>query len=245
MSKISTAIEMEFKSLRIYWLQLLIVVFVMPFSYAFIILISGNLQGASVNYLLSGYIISTIISTFINMLGMRITNMRQQEVLELYSTYAISFPTIVISECLAYVLITLPIVLIVLGYIVATSQVINWLLLICGVLLTIVFLLLISVYLGLAMKNMFIANGLFQVITWVLILLAPIYYNFETLNPIFKGILLINPVTHLLNMVRVPLGFSPSVNLAYSYGYIVLLSILAFVYVSKRINSTHILEKIF
>jgi ABC-2 type transport system permease protein len=245
MSKIATAIEMEFKSLRIYWLQLLIVVFVMPFSYAFIILISGNLQGASLTYLLSGYIVATIISTFINMLGMRITNMRQQEVLELYSTYAISFPTIVISECLSYVLITLPIVLIVLGYIVATAQSIHWLLLICGVLLTIVFLLLFSVYLGLAMKNMFIANGLFQVITWVLILLAPIYYSFEALSPIFRGILLINPITHLLNMVRVPLGILPSVNLGYSYCYIVLLCLLASIYISKRINSTHILEKIF
>ena len=245
MSKIITAIEMEFKSLRIFWLQLLIVVFVMPFSYAFIVLISGNLQGASLNYLLSGYIVSTLISTFINMLGMRITNMRQVEVLELYSTYAISFPAIVISECLAYILITTPIVLIVLGYIVFTSQSINWLLLICGVLLTIVFLLLISVYLGLAMKNLFIANGLFQVITWILILLAPIYYNLDPLSSVFKGILLINPVTHLLNMVRVPLGFLPSVNLAFSYGYIVLLCLLAFFYISKRIHSTHILEKIF
>ena len=245
MSKIFTAIEMEFKSLRIYWLQLLIVVFVMPFSYAFIVLISGNLQGASLNYLLSGYIVSTLISTFINMLGMRITNMRQVEVLELYSTYAISFPAIVVSECLSYVLITTPIVLVVLGYIVLSSQSINWLLLVCGVLLTLVFLLLFSVYLGLAMKNMFIANGLFQVITWILILLAPIYYNLETLSPIFKGILLINPITHLLNMVRVPLGFLPSVKLVFSYGYIVLLCLLAFFYISKRINSTYILEKIF
>lgn len=245
MNKIFTAIEMEFKSLRIFWLQLFIVVFVLPFSYAFIVLVSGNLQGSSLNYLLSGYIVSTLISTFINMLGLRITNIRQQEALELYSTYAILFPSIIISVCLSYFLITLPIVLIVLGYVVATAQSVNWFFLICGMLLTIVFLLLISVYLGLAMKNLFIANGLFQIITWALILLAPIYYSLEPLNPIFRGILLVNPVSHLLNLLRAPLGFESSVNLVYSYGYIVLLSILAFGYVSKRINSTHILEKIF
>ncbi len=245
MNKIFTAIEMEFKSLRIFWLQLFIVVFVLPFSYAFIVLVSGNLQGPSLNYLLSGYIVSTLISTFINMLGLRITNIRQQEALELYSTYAIPFPSIIISVCLSYFLITLPIILIVLGYVVATAQSVNWFFLICGMLLTIVFLLLISVHLGLAMKNLFIANGLFQIITWALILLAPIYYSLELLNSIFRGILLVNPVSHLLNLLRAPLGFESSVNLVYSYGYIVLLSILAFGYVSKRINSTHILEKIF
>jgi len=100
MHKIITGVEMQFKTLRIYFLQLFIVVFVMPFSYAFVVLLSTAAENMSISYLLSGYIVSTLISTFLGMLALSITNLRQKEVLELYSTYAITFPQVVISIAL-------------------------------------------------------------------------------------------------------------------------------------------------
>ncbi len=220
------------------------VVFLLPFSYAFIVLLSGTSNGEALTYLLSGYIVSTLISTFINMLGMRITNIRQQEVLELYSTYTITFPQIVISECLTYFLFTLPIILIVFSYILIHSESANFFLFIIGVIIAILFLLLISVYLGLVMKNLFIANGLFQLLSWVLIIFSPIYYSFQNLNIVYKIILILNPTTHLLNIIRIPLGFSPIVSIGYSYVYILLLIALAIIYISRHIQNAYILEKI-
>jgi len=236
---------MQFKTLRIYFLQLFIVVFVMPFSYAFVVLLSAAAENMSISYLLSGYIVSTLISTFLGMLALSITNLRQKEVLELYSTYAITFPQVVISICLTYVLIVLPIIVVVLPFVLMHAVRASHLMVLMGVIVSIFFLLCLSVYLGLSLKNLFIANGILQLLSWILILFSPIYYNFETLNSTFKYALLVNPVTHLLNIVRIPLGFAPMISMWVSYVYVGLLIILMLFYISKRVRSTYILERIF
>ena len=236
---------MQFKTLRIYFLQLFIVVFVVPFSYAFIVLLSTAAQDMSISYLLSGYVVSTLISTFLGMLALSITNLRQKEVLELYSTYAITFPQVVISICLTYVLIVLPIIVVVLPFVLMHAVSASVLMVLLGIIVSIFFLLCLSVYLGLSLKNLFIANGILQLLSWILILFSPIYYNFETLNSTFKYALLVNPVTHLLNIVRIPLGFAPMISMWVSYVYVGLLTILMLSYISKRVRSTYILEKIF
>jgi len=245
MHKIITGVEMQFKTLRIYFLQLFIVVFVMPFSYAFVVLLSTAAENMSISYLLSGYIVSTLISTFLGMLALSITNLRQKEVLELYSTYAITFPQVVISICLTYVLIVLPIIVVVLPFVLMHAVRASHLMVLMGVIVSIFFLLCLSVYLGLSLKNLFIANGILQLLSWILILFSPIYYNFETLNSTFKYALLVNPVTHLLNIVRIPLGFAPMISMWVSYVYVGLLIILMLFYISKRVRSTYILERIF
>jgi ABC-2 type transport system permease protein len=94
------------------------------------------------------------------------------------------------------------------------------------------------------MKNLFIANGLFQLLSLILILFSPIYYTFQNLNAVYKIILMLNPTTHLLNIIRIPLGFSPIVNIGYSYIYILLLTALAMAYIMKHIQNAYILEKI-
>jgi len=236
MHKIITGVEMQFKTLRIYFLQLFIVVFVMPFSYAFVVLLSTAAENMSISYLLSGYIVSTLISTFLGMLALSITNLRQKEVLELYSTYAITFPQVVISICLTYVLIVLPIIVVVLPFVLMHAVRASHLMVLMGVIVSIFFLLCLSVYLGLSLKNLFIANGILQLLSWILILFSPIYYNFA---------LLVNPVTHLLNIVRIPLGFAPMISMWVSYVYVGLLIILMLFYISKRVRSTYILERIF
>lgn len=245
MHKIITGVEMQFKTLRIYFLQLFIVVFVMPFSYAFVVLLSTAAENMSISYLLSGYIVSTLISTFLGMLALSITNLRQKEVLELYSTYAITFPQVVISICLTYVLIVLPIIVVVLPFVLMHAVRASHLMVLMGVIVSIFFLLCLSAYLGLSLKNLFIANGILQLLSWILILFSPIYYNFETLNSTFKYALLVNPVTHLLNIVRIPLGFAPMISMWVSYVYVGLLTILMLFYISKRVRSTYILERIF
>jgi len=245
MDKIITAIQMQFKTLRIYLLQLFLVVFVMPFSYALVVLLSSGTQNVSVSYLLSGYIVSTLISTFLAMLALSITNLRQKEVLELYSTYAVTFPEVIVSVCLTYVLIVLPIIVAVLPFILIHVSSVNYLMFFLAIIISILFLLCFSVYLGLSMKNLFIANGLLQLISWAFILFSPIYYSFQSQSTVFKYVLLINPTTHLLNIIRIPLGFAPVASVWISYMYVSLLIALMLLYISKRVRSTYILEKIF
>jgi len=134
---------------------------------------NGNLERIQIVSLLTGYIVVTLTSAFINMLSLRITNTRQPEVLELYSTFSITFPQIVVSQCITYTLLTLPLILAAFLYVILSLESVNILLFISGIVIGIFVLLLLSVSLGLLMNNLFLANGLYQIVSVFLIIFHP------------------------------------------------------------------------
>lgn len=247
MEKIKIGVEMELKSLRIFLLQLFVVLFLLPFSYLFIMLLagSGNLERIQIVSLLTGYIVVTLTSAFINMLSLRITNTRQPQVLELYSTFSITFPQIVVSQCITYTLLTLPLILAAFLYVILSLKSVNILLFISGIVIGIFVLLLLSVSLGLLMNNLFLANGLCQIVSVFLIIFSPSFFGMQTLNKFFQTLLLLNPITHVLNILRSPLNISLGFDVRWSYLFLFVLSVLLVLFVSKKVSKTYILEKIF
>ena len=238
---------MELKNLRIFLLQLFVVLFLLPFSYLFIMLLAGNgnLEKIQIVSLLTGYIVVTLTSAFINMLSLRITNTRQPEVLELYSTFSITFPQIVVSQCITYTLLTLPLILAAFLYVILSLESVNILLFISGIVIGIFVLLLLSVSLGLLMNNLFLANGLYQIVSMFLIIFSPSFFDMQTLNKFFQTLLLLNPITHVLNILRSPLNISLGFDVRWSYLFLFVLSVLLVLFVSKKVSKTYILEKIF
>lgn len=247
MEKIKIGVEMELKSLRIFLLQLFVVLFLLPFSYLFIMLLAGNgnLERIQIVSLLTGYIVVTLTSAFINMLSLRITNTRQPQVLELYSTFSITFPQIVVSQCITYTLLTLPLILAAFLYVILSLKSVNILLFISGIVIGIFVLLLFSVSLGLLMNNLFLANGLCQIVSVFLIIFSPSFFGMQTLNKFFQTLLLLNPITHVLNILRSPLNISLGFDVRWSYLFLFVLSVLLVLFVSKKVSKTYILEKIF
>ncbi|NLI55754.1 ABC transporter permease [bacterium] len=247
MEKIKIGVEMELKSLRIFLLQLFVVLFLLPFSYLFIMLLAGNgnLERIQIVSLLTGYIVVTLTSAFINMLSLRITNTRQPQVLELYSTFSITFPQIVVSQCITYTLLTLPLILAAFLYVILSLKSVNILLFISGIVIGIFVLLLLSVSLGLLMNNLFLANGLCQIVSVFLIIFSPSFFGMQTLNKFFQTLLLLNPITHVLNIMRSPLNISLGFDVRWSYLFLFVLSVLLVLFVSKKVSKTYILEKIF
>jgi len=247
MEKIKIGVEMELKSLRIFLLQLFVVLFLLPFSYLFIMLLAGNgnLERIQIVSLLTGYIVVTLTSAFINMLSLRITNTRQPQVLELYSTFSITFPQIVVSQCITYTLLTLPLILAAFLYVILSLKSVNILLFISGIVIGIFVLLLLSVSLGLLMNNLFLANGLCQIVSVFLIIFSPSFFGMQTLNKFFQTLLLLNPITHVLNILRSPLNISLGFDVRWSYLFLFVLSVLLVLFVSKKVSKTYILEKIF
>lgn len=247
MERIKIGVEMELKNLRIFLLQLFVVLFLLPFSYLFIMLLAGNgnLEKIQIVSLLTGYIVVTLTSAFINMLSLRITNTRQPEVLELYSTFSITFPQIVVSQCITYTLLTLPLILAAFLYVILSLESVNILLFISGIVIGIFVLLLLSVSLGLLMNNLFLANGLYQIVSMFLIIFSPSFFDMQTLNKFFQTLLLLNPITHVLNILRSPLNISLGFDVRWSYLFLFVLSVLLVLFVSKKVSKTYILEKIF
>ena len=247
MEKIRLGVEMEFKGLRIYLFQLFVVLFLLPFSYLFIMLLSGKgkLTTSQIAFLLTGYMVVTLISAFINMLSLRVVNTKEPQVLELYSTFSITFPQIILSQSLTYVILTLPIVLLTFIYVSLSLKQVNILLLAFGIIFSILVLLLLSISLGLIMNNLFLANGVLQILSVILIIFSPAYFDANTLNRTIQILLLLNPVTHILNILRSPLAISANFDILWSYGILFVLSIALILFILRRVRRTYILEKIF
>lgn len=245
MNKIATGIQMEFKSLRMYKWQVVSSFLILPLSYVFVLLLFGGIRGEIVAYLVSGYMVATFIGAFLGLYAIRICNLMEPQVLELYSTMSVNIKEIALSLALTYIIFTLPVVIISSYISVIFASEVSAGFLIAGIILSLVVILLIGTFLGLLIKNVFIAQGIIPLLSWVFLLIAPVYYSVEHLNPIYRGILMINPVTHCLNLIRLGLGFESVINVTESAIYLAILIIVLGAYSLKAINRVYILERFY
>lgn len=245
MNKIITGIQMELKSLRIYKWQVVTSLVILPFSYVFVILLFGNIQRNDISYLLSGYMIASLIGSFVGLFAIRICNLLQPEVLELYATLFITIPQTVLSLSLTYMLISMPGIILSAVLLVIYGKLANLLLFIIGIVISVLAILLLGIFLGLLIRNMFKAQGIIPLLSWALLLIAPVYYKIQNLNLLYKVILLINPVTHMLNILRISLGFPEIVSIKWSFLYLSVLIIAIFIYSIKAFKRFYILEKFY
>ncbi len=244
-NKVLIGMQMEFKSLRLYKWQVLSSLLILPFSYVFVMLLSGNIHGQDIAYILTGYMVATLIGTFLGLYAMRICNLMQPEVLELYATFQVSVMQTVLSYCFSYVLLSLPIIILSLAISVHYAASVNMALFIAGTLISIAATALLATFLGLLIKNMYKAQGIIPMLSWVFLLIAPIYYSTQNLSPVYKTVLLINPVTHCLNLVRMALGFQPVTGILWSFGYLVIFIVVLAVYALRAFRRTYILEQLY
>ncbi|ERM92186.1 multidrug ABC transporter permease [Caldanaerobacter subterraneus subsp. yonseiensis KB-1] len=245
MNKIVTGIQMELKSLRMYKWQVVSSLLILPLSYVFVLLLFGGVRGEIVAYLVSGYMVATFIGAFLGLYAIRICNLMEPRVLELYSTMSVNIKEIAFSLALTYIIFTLPVVIISSYISVIFARGINVSFLIVGIMASLVTILLIGTFLGLLIRNIFIAQGIIPLLSWVFLLFAPVYYSVEQLNPIYRGILMINPVTHCLNLIRLGLGFESITNVTGSLVYLIILIVIFGAYSLKAFNRVYILERFY
>jgi len=122
---------------------------------------------------------------------------------------------------------------------------INLLLFTIGMVISVLGLLLLGLFLGLLIKNIFKAQGIIPFVAWVLLLIAPVYYKVQHLNLLYKAILLLNPVTHMLNILRASLGFPQIVSIRWSFLYLSVLMVAILIYSFKSFKRVYILEKLY
>ena len=245
MNKIITGIQMEFKNLRLYKWQVLTSLLILPLSYVFVLLLFGGVREETVSYLISGYMVATLIGSFLGLYAIRICNLMEPEVLELYSTLSVSVSEIATALALSYIILTLPSIIFSVVVSIIFSKTVNGLLLTLALLISISTILLIGTFLGLLIKNIFIAQGIIPLLSWFFLLFAPVYYSTDNLHPIYTSVLLINPITHCLNLVRSALGFNAIISIFWSFICLTILIVILGIYSFKTFKSVYILEKFY
>lgn len=229
--------------MRIYKLQLVISLFVMPLSVLLIMLFSN---GTSVNYtwLISGFIVASIMGSTISMLSMRVSNLVQPEILELYSTFLITKRQLLSTLSLTYALLSLPqiMVAIILLYFFAGS--INLLIIIPSIIMSIIFMSLLAVYIGLRLQNPFKASGIVSIISYAIMTLTPFYYVVdEGSNEIIRIIQMFNPFNCCLVSLRAGLYPMDPNQIILSYAILAILSLMLSIAINRKVGDIYILEK--
>ncbi|MFV9567738.1 hypothetical protein [Thermoanaerobacter mathranii] len=95
---------------------------------------------------------------------------------------SVNIKEIALSLALTYIIFTLPVIISSYISVVFASEVSAGFLIV-GIILSLVVILLIGTFLGLLIKNVFIAQGIMPLLSWVFLLIAPVYYSVEHLDP--------------------------------------------------------------
>ncbi|AEX85343.1 hypothetical protein XO10_05045 [Marinitoga sp. 1135] len=241
-NQIKTGIELEFKGMRMFKFQIFVSMILIPFSYLIIVLLNKN---SNIDYLISGFMVSMMIGTYFGILSLRVSNLMQTEVIELYTIFSVSKTVIVISMGITYFLLTLPIFGISYIFMISNNTE-KFLSTLVPLLIGNIFLILISITIGLKVRNYYTLMGIMPLVSYILIIISPIYYQIKTQNIIVKSLLFLNPITHILNILRVGLNESYIIfSSKYSYGIIIIISLWLIFYINKKLKDIYILEKIF
>lgn len=242
--KFWNVILLELRGMRVYKVFLLINLVVLPFSYAVVLLLAG--AGQDHSYLLSGLVVASLVGTFVGLVAHRVSNLVQPEVLELYAVLPARMELMVVGAVAAYALIVFPQVGALTGLMIGLSQAgKEALLAVPGTFLGFLFLALLGVFLGTLIRNPYKAQGLFPLLTWILLLAAPVYYQAESLPRAYVMLILLNPLTHVLNVIRPHLGFTPLLDIRISIGLLVVVGGLMGLYALRSLRDPKMLERFF
>lgn len=237
--------SLELKGLRLYATQILISLVLIPGSYLFVILLSSGTEASFLSYQLCGFVVASLIGSLVSLLAFRVSNMMQPTVLELYAALPARTGHIVGAQSMVYILLAIPQIAVATVLAASYAQSVNIGLLLVGIMSVVLLLTLMGLFLGTAIRNPFTAQGMLPLVAWVLLMLSPVYYPSEGLSSALFAVAVLNPVTHALNVIRVPVGNQAIVPLGVSYIYLGVAAIVMLGYVHRRLRRVYILERFF
>ncbi|WP_242837256.1 ABC transporter permease [Alkaliphilus transvaalensis] len=198
-----------------------------------------------VGFLLTGFIVTIMIGAFISMLSLRVSNLMEAEVLELYSTIIVNKTQLIIALVLNYLVLSIPQIIIAGILAVVYSTQVNVLKFIFSIILAGIFFASIGVFIGLVIKNKYKASGIVPYINIIFLVITPIYYRLDNMNRYFVYLYSINPIVHILNIMRESIGIKGlNSGITLSYGYIIILCAFLLKSIYKKVNNIYILEKL-
>lgn len=194
---IKTSIWINFKNLRFYLMQYIMLVFIFPCSYLCISLTSADRPQFIVGYSI-GLFTSMLFSLFINMQASTIANSNSIATIEQYATFQVRPLFVHLGGCVYHSILAMPLLLIVV--ILNLSSGLNIAFLCVSVVLTILFLSSFSMVLGGLFHNPNIASPIINMLYMIIVSITPIYSDLGSLPQSTKFLYMLSPFAHLISL---------------------------------------------
>lgn len=240
---ILTSTWINFKNLRFYALQYLMLVVIFPCSYLMISLVSSGAD-KGVGLYTAGLFVSMLMSLFINMQASSIASSNNISTLELYATYKVRPLFVHIGGCVYHAIISIPFFIITLLVNMMDHAMPDVSLLLITFILMILVLSGLSMVLGGLFHNPNIASPMINMLYMVVVMITPLYGNLSGIDGIMRFVYCLNPFSHILSLLEGGFQRGMLCNPLISIFYLTLLTIILGLLSRRRWYRCYAAEKL-
>jgi ABC-type polysaccharide/polyol phosphate export permease len=206
--KLSNVFNTTVFFLKVYKLNwyFLLTLYIIPATYLTVMFASSQGSREALMAGLTGFTILVSYNTLFYSLASFTSNMFEEQIFESYFLMPIPFHEILMAAALMQILINIPptlMSLIMLTYISANT---NFPLLLSGILLTYAFFIPPAILLAIKVKRRMLLESFLMILMLIMIMATPAFYRLQYISEPYKTLLLANPLTHLIIMLRASIG---------------------------------------
>lgn len=210
----------------------LLLVILYPLTYLVIGYMAGNAQNNFAEYFIS-YFVSMAMSMFLNMQSTVIATSNQITTIELYKTYNTNPFYVFLGLSLFHIFLLSFVIapLFVTGLFLVGFSTWQFLL---TLLISLLFLALLSMFIGGLIKNPNIASPISNMIYMIAIIITPLYAQYSDLLAEKHTFASLNPFMHMLSMYRSAFGLDHLFTFVHSCVLLTFLTLVLVIYATKR-----------
>lgn len=238
-----TLVAFELKSLRLFMMQIILSMIVIPLLLLLLLLYQpGSRTPGQLTILLTGYLVTSLMGAYITVYATRVANLMLPEVLELHAVLPWKTEEIISVGAIVYTLMVLPQIVIATTILALHAPGFPMFTFARNLFLIMLSLIVWSIWLGLHIKY-YVAVGILPFMSWVLLLISPIYYDVAIMPKWASFASVLNPLLHWVLLLRQPLqGGNLPFPIEISWGITLLLLVVLLVDIRRRSQSIYILE---
>ncbi len=240
---ISTSMWINFKNLRFFLLQYLMLVIIFPVSYLLISLTSAGSVMERGTYS-TGLFTSMLISLFINMEASMIAQSSSVTAFEQYAVFRVRPLFVHMGGCLYHASLSLPFLALLIILNLVTGRGVDVLLLLISLPACVLFLSALSMVLGGLFRNPNIASPVINMIYMIIVMITPFYGDYGKEGGVMRLLYSLNPFAHVVSLIAGSFGKEMLTKPFVSAGVLVSLAAVLFLPAIKRWYRSTAPEKI-
>ncbi len=207
------------KMFRLYW-SFLVVVFLFPITYMVVVLAMMGGTPEAMKVALTGYVIIMGYSILFSMPAMLIVEMFEEQVLETLALLPVPFWEIMASQLLALALAgaaSISVGIVGLWYV---SGSLDLVLLLVGFALVFAIYTPLAVLAGITIRSRVKLQSILSFLNLLVVIATPAFYRLQYVGDPYRTLLLVNPLTHVVAVLRAAVGIPEGVPKTLSIAYV-------------------------
>lgn len=245
LSALLKSVSFMLKTYRLFWTTLVTVTVILPFTYLAVIVMFSGGDPESLVIGLTGFLVMTSFSTLVYPTAILVANMFEEQALELYATLPISLRALLASNVISQLIFSsMPLILGTIALVLASNSVLGAYI-VLGLLYSTAIFSFTALILGLSIRSRYKLDPVLTFLMMIVVIATPLYYRLSGVAKSLRAVLVVNPVTHIVCLLRLGIGLNEGVPVEVSISYLTvfLLVLFALTWYKTRGGVLTVIEK--